>query len=183
LRLADITPLRLLHAACAGVALALVVLMLGWPLLAATPFGDALSPCFSETCHQNPERSLHVAGIQMPVCSRCFGIALGLGAAALLLALHPAIVRSAPHSFAIIAAAMIMLMIIDGILGVAAVIPDSWNLWRIATGALGGLGLYFLPTAMIGCLPSVRVGRAAVGAPVPDRKDRVQRIAGGRSLA
>ncbi len=36
-------------------------------------------------CHQRPERSFHVAGVQMPVCARCFGLyvsgAIGLGAA------------------------------------------------------------------------------------------------------
>jgi uncharacterized membrane protein len=37
----------------------------------------------SRICHQRPERSFHVAGVQMPVCARCFGLylsgALGLG--------------------------------------------------------------------------------------------------------
>ncbi len=36
-------------------------------------------------CHQRPERSFHVAGVQMPVCARCFGLylsgALGLSLA------------------------------------------------------------------------------------------------------
>jgi uncharacterized membrane protein len=25
-------------------------------------------------CHQRPERSFHLAGIQLPVCARCFGL-------------------------------------------------------------------------------------------------------------
>lgn len=33
---------------------------------------------FSYICHQIPERSLHIAGHQMAVCSRCFGVYLGL---------------------------------------------------------------------------------------------------------
>ena len=39
----------------------------------------------SRICHQRPERSFHVAGAQLPVCARCFGLyfsgALGLVAA------------------------------------------------------------------------------------------------------
>jgi uncharacterized membrane protein len=35
-------------------------------------------------CHQRPERSFHLAGVQLPVCARCFGLylsgALGLTA-------------------------------------------------------------------------------------------------------
>jgi uncharacterized membrane protein len=33
---------------------------------------------FSYICHQLPERSLHIAGHPFAVCSRCFGIYLGL---------------------------------------------------------------------------------------------------------
>jgi uncharacterized membrane protein len=36
-------------------------------------------------CHQRPERSFHLAGLQMPVCARCFGL-YAAGAAGLLIA-------------------------------------------------------------------------------------------------
>lgn len=38
----------------------------------------------SRICHQRPERSFHLAGMQLPVCARCFGLYLAgaLGAAA-----------------------------------------------------------------------------------------------------
>jgi uncharacterized membrane protein len=38
----------------------------------------------SRVCHQRPERSLRLAGMQMPVCARCFGLYLSgaLGALA-----------------------------------------------------------------------------------------------------
>ena len=40
----------------------------------------------SLVCHQRPERSFHLAGIQLPVCARCFGLylsgAVGLTVAA-----------------------------------------------------------------------------------------------------
>lgn len=28
----------------------------------------------SRICHQRPERSFHLAGVQVPVCARCFGL-------------------------------------------------------------------------------------------------------------
>ena len=39
----------------------------------------------SRICHQRPERSFHLAGTQMPVCARCFGLYAG-GASGLVLA-------------------------------------------------------------------------------------------------
>lgn len=35
-------------------------------------------------CHQRPERSFHLAGMQLPVCARCFGLYVA-GAAGLIL--------------------------------------------------------------------------------------------------
>jgi uncharacterized membrane protein len=34
-------------------------------------------------CHQRPERSFHLAGVQLPVCARCFGLYLSGAAGAL----------------------------------------------------------------------------------------------------
>jgi uncharacterized membrane protein len=34
----------------------------------------------SLVCHQRPERTFHVDGVQMPVCARCFGIYLSAAA-------------------------------------------------------------------------------------------------------
>jgi Predicted membrane protein (DUF2085) len=39
----------------------------------------------SLVCHQRPERSFHLLGVQMPVCARCLGIYAGAAAAAALL--------------------------------------------------------------------------------------------------
>ena len=40
---------------------------------------------FELFCHQNPERSLHLAGITLPLCARCFGLYAGFGLAGILL--------------------------------------------------------------------------------------------------
>jgi hypothetical protein len=37
-------------------------------------------------CHQQPARSLHVGGVRMPVCARCFGLYAGGAAGALVAA-------------------------------------------------------------------------------------------------
>jgi len=39
----------------------------------------------SLVCHQRPERSFHLAGVQLPVCARCFGLYLS-GAVGLTIA-------------------------------------------------------------------------------------------------
>jgi uncharacterized membrane protein len=68
----------------AGAWLALLVVA---PLLPAA--ASALTyAAGSLICHQRPERSFHLDGIQLPVCARCLGIyagaAAGCAAAALL---------------------------------------------------------------------------------------------------
>jgi uncharacterized membrane protein len=49
--------------------------------MAAPAAGERLFGLF---CHQNPERSLHLAGTALPLCARCFGLYLGFGLAGLL---------------------------------------------------------------------------------------------------
>lgn len=39
---------------------------------------DAIFVFFSSLCHQMPERSFHLSGQQLAVCSRCFGVYFGL---------------------------------------------------------------------------------------------------------
>ena len=50
------------------------------PLMNSTP----IYTFFSYVCHQIPERSLHISGHQMAVCSRCFGVYFGLFAGILI---------------------------------------------------------------------------------------------------
>ena len=62
--------------------------LLAAPVALKTPaFGvpaAAIYAASSRICHQRPERSFHVGGVQLPVCGRCFGLYLSgaLGAMA-----------------------------------------------------------------------------------------------------
>jgi len=59
------------------------------PLLQKIPLlhflSDAFDAWFQFQCHREVERSFSVFGHVMPVCTRCFGIYLGLGLGALVL--------------------------------------------------------------------------------------------------
>jgi uncharacterized membrane protein len=48
------------------------------PLLASSTLSSSIYTFFSYICHQISDRSLHIAGHQMAVCSRCFGVYFGL---------------------------------------------------------------------------------------------------------
>ena len=44
----------------------------------------------SLVCHQLPERSFHISGVQFPVCARCTGLYLGAAAGMVVLFAIPA---------------------------------------------------------------------------------------------
>src|SRR4029453_1629259 len=85
---------------------AFVVVSIGWfaliPLATflagraspKTPAGHGLAfmtyAIGSLVCHQRPERSFHLFGVQMPVCARCLGIYAGAATASALLWLFSA---------------------------------------------------------------------------------------------
>lgn len=72
---------RRVWAASAIAVLAWVTLIVIAPVMLFTGFNSVSSPLytfFSYICHQMPERSLYLAGHQMAVCSRCFGVYFGL---------------------------------------------------------------------------------------------------------
>lgn len=71
-----------LHAAAAVAALWLGVLVAApWlpTFLAALVYAAG-----SVICHQIPERSVHLDGVQLPVCARCFGMYGGLAIGAVV---------------------------------------------------------------------------------------------------
>jgi uncharacterized membrane protein len=64
-----------------GVAALWFVLLLAAPLL-PVPLAVSIYAIGSFICHQRPERSFWLAGVQLPVCARCLGIYAGLVAGA-----------------------------------------------------------------------------------------------------
>jgi uncharacterized membrane protein len=61
-----------------GAVLLWVGLIVAAPLLSTTGAASSIYTFFSYICHQIPDRSLHIDGHQMAVCSRCFGVYFGL---------------------------------------------------------------------------------------------------------
>lgn len=136
---ADATPrllvVRALRAACVAIG------VLPWlvPLLRAyLPLGVAglwLDAAFATMCHRLPERSLVLAGVAMPLCSRCAGVFLGVAAGAL--AAWPRL-STRGYKLAISAACVAMLAdVVTQDLGLHPI----WHATRIATGFLLGHAL------------------------------------------
>jgi uncharacterized membrane protein len=73
-------------AALTGAAVAWIVLLLASPVALAHGRAPVLTLATyhagSLVCHQRPDRSFHLSGVQLPVCARCFGLYLA-GAAGL----------------------------------------------------------------------------------------------------
>lgn len=64
---------------------ALIVLVWVGSIVAAPLLGlSSVYSFFSYVCHQMPDRSLHLDGHSMAVCTRCFGVYFGLAAGVLI---------------------------------------------------------------------------------------------------
>ena len=111
-------------------------------LLVAAPFlpaaaGATLYAFGALICHQIPERSLYLAGVQLPVCARCLGIYGGAALMGLaLLAVRPHwLVRLDPRA-----------VLLAGLVPTVVPAPFEWmgvvdtsNLVRLSAGlVLGG---------------------------------------------
>jgi len=68
----------------AGAVLWAAVLVAAPYLAHASGATGVLYAVGSLICHQQPERSFHLAGAQLPVCGRCLGVYLGGAAGAVL---------------------------------------------------------------------------------------------------
>ena len=80
--------------ALALAALAWVALLLLAPV-AHSSIATLIYAIGAVVCHQIPERSFHLAGVQLPVCARCFGIYAGAAAAAAIYVLGVFVADSA----------------------------------------------------------------------------------------
>lgn len=99
------------------------------------PLGVLLDGMFFFVCHRRPERTLVLAGVPMPLCSRCAGIALGLAIGGIVAWPSPSL-----RATRIAIAAAGVLMIADVVTQDLGVHP-VWHATRIATGFLLGYAL------------------------------------------
>lgn len=97
--------------------------------------GVALDALFAPMCHRLPERSLVLAGVAMPLCSRCAGIFGGVAVGAIV-----AWPRLSPRRYRLaitVAGAAMLADVITQDLGVHPI----WHATRLATGLLFGYAL------------------------------------------
>jgi uncharacterized membrane protein len=107
-----------------------VPLLRAW--LPLGPLGIILDGVFVVVCHRMPERTLELAGVAMPICSRCAGIFGGLALGMLLCWPRPTIARG---RWALGGAALLMLA---DVLAQDLGLHPLWHSTRLATGALLG---------------------------------------------
>lgn len=120
----------------AGVALLLLAAVAA-PLL-APPWRVLVMDALAPLCHQLPERSFPIAGLQMGLCHRCTAMLLGLFAAlaapmTMRLGVHPAVVL-------LLALAP---MLVDWGMDAAGLVPNT-VFSRVLTGLWGGMLMGFL---------------------------------------
>ena len=109
------------------------------------------------TCHRIPERSLFIAGTQLPLCARCTGIYLGLltGWLYLIARGRTRAAQLPPKSIVIVLVGFIAVMGLDGVNSTLMLIPGAPHLYntenwmRLFTGSLYGLSISMLLTPYI----------------------------------
>lgn len=79
----------------------------------------------SPTCHQLPERSFYIGKMQMPICSRCLGIYIGMVLS--LFINQPWLIFFAPITY------------IDGLIQLKTSYISN-NRRRLITGIISGIG-------------------------------------------
>ena len=107
--------------------------LLPWVLALLPDHRPLLGLAFAPACHQLPERTLHLLGAPMVVCSRCAGIYAGVALGALLPA-PPALLPRLRWLIPLSAAPMLL----DVALQTAGAYAP-WHPSRLLTGAVFGL--------------------------------------------
>jgi uncharacterized membrane protein len=127
------------------VTIAVIAVWLG--AIVAAPFLQS-SPVyhfFSYICHQIPDRSIHLAGHPMAVCSRCFGVYFGLFAGILVYPLIRPIDEIEPLRRLWLFVSLIPITV-DWSLTVLG-IWENTHVTRVITGVILGVGcaVYIVP--------------------------------------
>ena len=97
--------------------------------------GTIIDGVFISVCHRIPERTLWIANVAQPVCSRCAGLYGGLALGALIAWPRPAMKQS---RLAVLFAGLLLL--IDVVLQDLQIHP-LWHSSRLITGVLLGYAL------------------------------------------
>ncbi|MFN6963611.1 MAG: DUF2085 domain-containing protein [Pyrinomonadaceae bacterium] len=120
---------------------------------------DLVYGFFGFLCHQMPERSLHLAGEPLAVCSRCFGVYFGLFAGVLVYPLFKPVDAIEPRSRLWLFASLLPIGAdwASGVLG----IWDNTHLSRFGTGAiLGAVCAFYIVPAAVELVRSLAYRRA-----------------------
>src|SRR4030042_7152551 len=106
---------------------------------------DLLMFLGSALCHQLPERSYFLDGVQMPLCARCIGIHFGFVLSAIYLSTGPRRFSSVlPRVWQLaVLGAVMSIFLIDSILSYSG-LSTSDNLRRTLSGLALGVPLPFL---------------------------------------
>ncbi len=110
--------------------------------------GDQLYAFYSYICHQQPARSLHILGHQLGVCSRCFGVYLGLFLGFAIYPLWRELSEVEPPPRYWLFLSMIPIAI-DWTLGIFGIWENThWS--RLITGMILGIacGTYIVPAVV-----------------------------------
>lgn len=126
-----------------ALAWAVAIVLAPWLAAAAGPVGGVVYAFGSVICHQLPDRSFHLAGVQLPVCARCAGLYAGAAGGVLLWALRSrGREQTWPrgHALAVLAVASVPTALTAA--SAAAGLGDPDNLWRatlaLPLGMVGG---------------------------------------------
>ena len=98
---------------------------------------------FSPLCHQNPTRSFYINGVQMAVCTRCFGIYLSLFIGSIIFPLLSRIVKLEFKGGKVLLAISVLIIIID-FLGNALGLWTNTDISRLITGVFLGLSVTYM---------------------------------------
>ena len=132
----------------ASVALVIVITTIAAPVALASGhagFSEVIYQAFSYLCHQIPERSFHLGGHPLAVCSRCTGLYAGFAVATLVLPLVRSLKRTeTPHVIWLLLS-VVPLAIDFGLTYLG--IWENNHFTRVTTGALFGAvaAIYVVP--------------------------------------
>jgi uncharacterized membrane protein len=117
--------------------IALAIAILAWPVLPPVlhwlglhVVAAALEWPWAQTCHRLPDRTMHLLGQPMPMCSRCAGLDVGFGLGLAVAAPY----RGPKLMWGWIVAATVLLLL-EMITQERGLHP-IWHVTRLATGAL-----------------------------------------------